>query len=83
MVNGGTMQAHAVMTRSDAFLFAIKKMMEQHRAYIDSHDVRSMQLTISINKAGDAHVVISPRSEDTVMGCFDGAKRLDRYDFSP
>lgn len=70
------------MTRADAFLFAIKKVMEGKRAFIDSCDVRSIQLTVSINKDGQANVNMTHRTEDTVIGCFDGVKRLERYNFT-
>lgn len=71
------------MTRTDAFLFAIKKIVDQQRAFIDGYDVRSMQITVSLNRDGQANVNITHRTEETVIGCFDGNKRMDRYNFTP
>lgn len=71
------------MTRTDAFLFAIKKIVDQQRAFIDGYDVRSMQITVSLNRDGQANVNITHRTEETVLGCFDGNKRMDRYNFTP
>ena len=70
------------MTRTDAFLFAIKKVVEQRRAFIDACDVRSIQLTVSLNRDGQANVNISHRTEDTVVGCYQGNGRYDSYNFS-
>ena len=70
------------MTRADAFLFAIKKVLDSKRNFIDACDVRSIQLTISLNREGQANVHMTHRTEDTVVGCFDGIKRLDRYNFT-
>lgn len=70
------------LTRTDAFLFALKKVIEQHRAYIDSSEVRSLQLTIALNREGQANVTVSPKAEHTVIDCYDGPKRHDRFIFS-
>lgn len=70
------------MTRTDAFLFAIRKTMERQRSYIDQHEVRSIQLIISLNQKGEASVTLSPRTEDTVVGCYEGNARVSRYEFS-
>lgn len=70
------------MTRTDAFLFAVKKVLDGQRGLIDSCEVRSIQITVALNRDGQANVHITHRTEDTVVGCFDGAKRLERYDFS-
>lgn len=70
------------MTRTDAFLFAIKKVIEGKRSYIDSFDVRNIQLNITISKDGVANAVISQRSEETVVGCLEGTARIDRYSFT-
>lgn len=70
------------MTRADAFLFAIKKVLEGKRAFIDSCDVKSIQLTVSINSEGKASVNMTHRTEDTVIGCFDGVQRIERYNFT-
>lgn len=67
------------MTRTDAFLFAVKKIIEQQRAFIDSCDVKSIQVTVAINGEGKANVNISHRTESTVVGCYDGNGRVDRY----
>ena len=69
------------MTRCDAFLFAIKKVMEQQRPFIDSCEVKSIQVTVSINKEGVANVNVSHRTEDTVVGCHQGNSRFDKYAF--
>jgi hypothetical protein len=70
------------MTRTDAFLFATRKVLEGKRQYIDHCEVRSIQLTITLNKEGVASAVLSQRSEETVVGCLDGISRVDRYNFS-
>lgn len=70
------------MTRTDAFLFAIKKVLTAHRTYIDGAEVRSIQLTVSLNSEGKANVTISPRTEDVVMDCYDGHARSERYVFT-
>lgn len=69
------------MTRADAFLFAIKKVIDEQRALIDGHDVRSIQVTVSLGNEGKANVHISHRTEHTVVGCYDGIRRHDRYEF--
>jgi len=76
------MQAQAVMTRTDAFLFAVKKVLEKRRAYVDSGDVKSLQLTFSMHANGSINVVVDMRAEDVVRDCYDGYGRMDRYDFS-
>jgi hypothetical protein len=70
------------MTRTDAFLFAMKKVIEGKRTYIDSFDVRNIQINITISKDGIANAVVSQRSEETVVGCLDGVRKVDRYSFS-
>lgn len=70
------------MTRTDAFAFAIKKVLEGKRAFIDAADVKSLQITVSLNKDGQANINMTHRTEDTVIGCFEGVRRLTRYDFS-
>lgn len=70
------------MTRTDAFTFAIKKVMEGKRNFIDTCDVKSIQITVSLNKDGQANVNMTHRTEDTVIGCYDGVRRLDKYAFS-
>lgn len=70
------------MTRTDAFMFALKKVLEQHRTYIDGQEVRSIQLTISLNRDGDANVVVSPRTEDTIVGCYEGHSRIEKFSFT-
>lgn len=70
------------MTRTDAFLFAVKKVLDQQRNFIDSCDVKSIQVTVSLNRDGQANVKISHITEDTVMGCYEGTKRHDRFLFS-
>ncbi len=70
------------MTRTDAFLFAVKKVIESRRAYIDQFGVQNIQLTIALNKAGDASVMISERAEDVVVGCFEGNGRVSKYSFT-
>lgn len=70
------------MTRTDAFLFAVKKVMDQQRTFIDGCDVKSIQVTVSLNRDGQANVNISHRTEDTITGCYDGVKRHDRFSFS-
>lgn len=70
------------MTRTDAFLFAVKKVMEQQRTFIDACDVKSIQMTVALDREGKASVNISHRTEDTIMGCYDGIKRHDRFSFS-
>ena len=63
-------------------MFALKKVLEQHRTYIDGQEVRSIQLTISLSKDGNANVVVSPRTEDTIMGCYDGHSRIEKFSFT-
>ena len=70
------------MTRTDAFLFAMKKVIEGKRTYIDHFDVRNIQLNITISKDGVANAVISQRSEETVVGCLEGISRIDKYSFT-
>jgi hypothetical protein len=70
------------MTRTDAFLFAIKKTLERQREYIDRHEVKSIQLVISLNRNGEASVTLSPRTEDTVVGCYEGHARVTRHEFN-
>ncbi len=70
------------MTRTDAFAFAIKKVMESKRNFIDTCDVRSIQITVSLNKDGQANVNMTHRTEDTVIGCYEGVRRMDKYSFS-
>lgn len=70
------------MTRTDAFLFAVKKVVEQQRTFIDSCDVRSLQITVSLNREGVANVNLTHRTEDTVVGCYEGNGRLKKYLFS-
>ena len=70
------------MTRTDAFLFAVKKVVEQQRSFIDGADVKSLQITVSLNRDGQANVNMTHRTEETVIGCFDGIKRMDRYNFT-
>lgn len=70
------------MTRTDAFLFAISKVMEQQRQFIDACDVKSIQVIVSMGREGQANVNISHRTEDTVVGCYEGTKRHDRFKFS-
>lgn len=70
------------MTRTDAFLFAVKKVVEQQRVFIDSCDVRSLQITVSLNREGVANVNLTHRTEDTVVGCYEGNGRLTKYVFS-
>lgn len=70
------------MTRTDAFSFAIKKVLEAKREFIDGAAVKSLQITVSLNKDGQANINMTHRTEDTVIGCFDGVRRLTRYDFS-
>lgn len=70
------------MTRTDAFLFAVKKIVETRRPYIDKFDVRTIQLTVSLSKDGNASVVINEKSEDIVIGCFDGNSRVSKYSFT-
>ncbi len=69
------------MTRTDAFLYAVKKVVERQRAYIDSVDVRSIQIHITLDHNGKANVVMTPRTEETVIGCYEGNTRVDRYQF--
>lgn len=71
-----------IKTRTDAFLFAMEKVIESKRSYIDHFDVRNIQINITISKEGVANAVISQRSEETVVGCLDGVSRLDRYSFT-
>lgn len=70
------------MTRTDAFLFAIRKVLDGKRSMIDACEVRSIQITVALSKDGQANVNMTHRTEETVIGCFDGVKRLERYDFS-
>lgn len=70
------------MTRTDAFVKAAKIVIESRKGYIDSFDVRSIQLTITLDKEGRASVVINQRSEDVVMGCLEGPSRISRFDFT-
>lgn len=70
------------MTRSDAFLFAIRKVIEQQRNFIDACDVKSIQVIVALNSEGKANVNISHRTEDTVVGCYNGNGRYDKYLFS-
>lgn len=71
------------MTKTDAFLFAIRKMLDQQRQFIDTCDVKSIQLTVALNRDGQANVVMNQRTEDVVLGCFQGNSRNDRYAFAP
>ncbi len=71
------------MTKTDAFLFAIQKMLDQQRQFIDACDVKSIQLTVALNRDGQANVVMNQRTEDVVLGCFQGNSRNDRYAFIP
>lgn len=69
------------MTRTDAFLFAIKKALEEHRGYIDRSEIKSLQVTVILNSEGRARVDLSPRTETTVIGCFEGNGRTEKYAF--
>jgi len=69
------------MTRTDAFLFAIKKALEEHRGYIDRCEVKSLQLTVVLSSEGKAKVDLSQRTESTVVGCFEGNGRMEKYAF--
>lgn len=70
------------MTRTDAFLFAVKKVVEQQRHFIDSCDVKSLQITVSLNRDGQANVNITHRTEETVVGCYQGNGRWDKHIFT-
>lgn len=70
------------MTRTDAFIFAAKKVIERQRGYLDGANVRSIQLHISLDENGKANVTVTPRTEETVVGCYDGNARIERHQFS-
>lgn len=70
------------MTRTDAFIFAARKVIERQRGYIDGSNVRSIQLHIALDEHGKANVTVTPRTEETVIGCFDGNAKVERYSFS-
>lgn len=69
------------MTRTDAFLFAIKKAVEAQRGYIDGCEVKSLQVTVVLSSEGKAKVDLTPRTESLVSGCFDGNGRMEKYAF--
>ena len=69
------------MTKTDALIFACKKVLSDRRAYLDTHDVKSIQLTVTLNSKGDAHVLMNERSEATVIDCFEGHARVGKYEF--
>lgn len=70
------------MTRTDALLFAINRAVECERKYIDGRDIRSVQIGVTLDKSGQAHVTIQGKTEHTVIDCYDGSKRLDRFLFA-
>lgn len=70
------------LSRTDAFCFAVKKALEKQRAIIDECEIRSVQITIALNRNGQANVTVSHRTEDVIMGCYDGYSRNDGYIFN-
>lgn len=69
-------------SRTDAMIYACKKVLSDHRQFLDTHNVRDVQLTITMNAQGEAHVTTSHRTETMVIGCFEGQARLERYQFN-
>jgi hypothetical protein len=69
------------MTRTDAFLFAIKRAMEKRRAHMDVTNVQSLQIGITLSRDGQANVTIQTKEEYTVVDCFEGTARVDRFMF--
>lgn len=72
---------NTIMTRTDAFLYAIKKHLEKNRAALDLSDFNKIELAISLNREGNAHVVMLAQVDGMVMGCLDGNSRVDRFSF--
>lgn len=70
------------MTRTDAFQFAARKVIERQRPYIDMMNVKSIDIHITINEAGKANVIVTPRHEETIIGCHEGVQRIEKYSFN-
>lgn len=70
------------MTRTDSFIFAIKKMLEEQREYIDSFEVKNLQINVTFNREGTASGFVMPKVEQTVVGCFEGYARRNGYVFA-
>jgi len=56
-----------MISRTDAIQLACKQVLNDKRAFIDEHEVKSVQLTISISKNGTAHVLMDSRTESLVV----------------
>jgi hypothetical protein len=52
-------------------IFACRKVLNDHRQFLDTHNVRDVQLTITMSAKGEAHVTTSHRTETMVMDCFE------------
>lgn len=62
------------LSRTDAMIYACKKVLSDHRQFLDTHNVRDVQLTITMNAKGVAHVTTSHRTETIVVDCFESKR---------